>query len=311
MASAPIHIIRLSNDNMKDAHLLYKEVLRGELSFESFSKKYDTVYTGVNHCAHIAYAGNKPIGFYGIVPSYFLHKGKKYLGAEACDFATVKEFRGQAINAKIATQCYEVLKEYDCHFVFGLHSFASYTASKKMHWIEVKRKLFLFRFAVNTFPFVQYMHKLNVFGNADARFKTVFAQYIIERNSFTNLLNSDDGVSALYDEGFLQYKTFSPNYVIEILGVKFWVKMRSFLEIGAVYYKREEDFHNALKHLIQLAKKIYVKEIIINASEGTSLYSALIKLTTPQPSWPAGYLNFRNEMDAAELVFNSADFDTY
>lgn len=311
MEAKEIDIVPLDKLNIKDAYKLYNSGLNGSLTFLQFELKYNNGAFGIPECSHLAYFNNKAIGFYGIIPAMVVKDDKKFLAAQACEFITLKEFRKQKVHYQLGKKCYERLIEHDCKFVFGFHSKASFNASKKLAWKTVNKNLFRFHLPLNNYPLMNIVHKLKSKRRKESLFKKLINHQNIAENKIENILSKESGVSIIYDKTYISYKTFSPNYIVEFNNVKFWLKLRGYLEIGAIYYDDTADLQEAINELVSVMRKLPIKEIIITAPYNTQLYHALALKYSPLPSFVIGYLDFAIDYSGVDFLCNSADLDTF
>ncbi len=311
MIAADIKIQTLTTENIRDAFFLYKKVMKGSFTYRQFFQKYQTDYAGLPQCSQLAYFNGKPIAFYGAIPCFVKAAGNRLLATQVCDSFTLKEYRKQKINYKLAERCYELLRSYHCSFLFGFQNLASYSAAKKHDWHVANKILFRFHIAIHRTFVSRWIGKLMIKFGYRKKFERVFATMICNERDFHNILDNENGITVDYESGFLQYKTFTPNYFILIGDVKFWVNLKSYFEIGAIDYQDKETLHAALQKLIGLLNSLYISQIILNAPYNSRLYRDLCNWYEPHPSWIIGYLNFDGKVDGAEILVNPADFDTY
>ena len=87
---------RLSDNNLKDLVLLFKNAFNKDFSIEFIKKKYATEGYGLKYVGFIAYAtDNTPAAYYGIFPTKVRYNNKEYLCAQSGDTMTHSDHRGK------------------------------------------------------------------------------------------------------------------------------------------------------------------------------------------------------------------------
>tara|TARA_R110000796_G_scaffold252640_2_gene389796 strand:+ start:44588 stop:45511 length:924 start_codon:yes stop_codon:yes gene_type:complete len=301
---------RLSDNRIADVQYLFKEVFKKNVSSEYLLKKYATDYVGVKHMCFLAYHDSMPVAFYGAIPQLFNYDQQLFKVAHACDSITLPSHHRKGLHTNLAIRSYELMRENNIKFVYAMHSENTMRATKKLGW-KVGESMIRYHIKILTVPIAKVTSRLGFLDSAYQRkVKRILSRFEIQA-SLLNPLHNENWLCHAYSSSFFDYKNFSPNYLIEIKGVKMWLKVQSIIHVGAFHAESTLDLKVALKDLVQVGKKIGANEIQFHVSENTAQNSQLNQLHSGLNSWTVGYLDLGSSMPLDKLKLNYGDHDTF
>lgn len=305
-------IKRISNDSLKDISFLYGEVSNLHFPIEFFEKKFSTQHTGKRDIGFIAYDNeNKPAAYYGVFPCIIEYDKIRLVAAQSGDTMTHPKHQGKGLFTRLAKMTYELAEKEGIKFIFGFPNKNSYPGFiRKLGWIH-KENMRTYIFNINTLPIIKAAKKFNL--NVFYRFYSmvIFNKYISKSTSFNNsVINSDNG-GVLHDDPFFNYKTYSENFIIELEGVKMWIKLDGKLWIGDVERTSIEKFNKALRRLRKLCFLAGCTQILWNLSPNSYWDILLSKEHSYKEGLPIGFMDFESKINFEKIKFTGGDFDTF
>jgi hypothetical protein len=304
-------IHRLSIDNLNDVAKLHTAVY-GKIPPFDFFLKYDTAFTGVEHIGFIAYDKDMPIAFYGVIPCFMKIGGKIILAAQSADTMTRAGYRKKGLFAELATKTYELCQNQGIHLVFGFpnqNSLPGFINTLKWH---MKDTMDCFIIPVNTIPLEKLSFRFPSLKNLYARYKQwVLKGHVLNRKGVSSsvIANKFDGV--FRDDDYLQYKTYTATQVINIKGVKVWVKMNNGIMIGDMTGITAANFERTMKKLIKLTRMLGVRQLQFHASPGTELHTLFVGRYWAIPSFPVIFKSIGETISPNKIKFTFADIDIF
>lgn len=301
---------RLSEENLADFQFLYQTVFKQKITLSTLRSKYNTSYTGVKHLFYLAYHQGKPVAVYGAVPQQFEYNENLILGVHTCDSITLPEFQRKGLHKVLALKSYELMKAEGVKFVYAFHSENTFHSCKKLDW-KVHSTMKGFWVRTENLPVAKALRKVGLTNRIlDSRIERIFKPYECEPTRFVNS-NSGNGICVHYSEAFFNYKNFTNNLIIELEGVKFWVKISSGIMVGDVNFDNEAALLAAIEKLTELTSKLGFNEILFQTMVGTKLEQTLSNHFSGFESWKVGYLLFDSELPILILKSNFGDLDTF
>lgn len=305
---------RLTDTNLKDLLFLYKTAFNENESLGFLQKKYDTAYTGVKHVGYIAYSkqDNSPAAYYGVFPVKLIFEKKSLLAAQSGDTMTHPDHRGKGLFVTLAKMTYELAQQLGVEFVFGFPNDNSYPGFvKKLNWdhysnvnhYKIKASAIPLDKLVKKFSFLKPIHKLLLAGKSSVASELQF------ENSL-GLQNSQYGMVS-HDSHFFKYKTYYPSFVIELAGVKCWVKIDGRLWVGDIEFCDEQKFDQVIEALISYAKKKFCASVQFSFFEGSSYDLWMKKKYASHSTIAVGAVNLSMKYDPTRFAYQAGDFDTY
>lgn len=301
---------RLSDGNLKDVQFLFETVFKQSITLDQLEKKYDTTYTGIKHIAFLAYEKDMPVAFYGALPQSFSNGSEYFVGVHTCDSITLPEYQRRGLHQSLAIKSYDLMKSLGVKFVYAFHSENTFHSCKKLDW-KVLHTMKGFWIKTDNFPTTKVLRKVQPLSSwIEKRAQKILAPHVCPVSKFSNS-NTMNGIYVHYSEAFFEYKCFSLNEVIELEGVKFWVKLSSGIMIGDINFKTEAQLMLGLDRLKKLCVKLGYNEILFQTTVGTEIEKVLSKHFTGFESWKLGYLLFDEELEIDSFRSNFGDLDTF
>ena len=304
---------RLEDKRIPHVKYLFKEVFNKKVTQNYLWAKYDTSYLGAKHLCYLAYHDDEPIAFYGAIPQRFRTRGQEFLAVHTCDSFTMAAYQRQGLHRDLALKSYDLMKEHGVKFVYAFHSENTFHSCKKLGWDEGKRMRGYY-LITGAFPMGQMMFKVGLQKSVIHKADRLFHRYQIEKHEFTNSQAGEEGMWHDYQRSFFMYKSYSPNYLLDFIGVKFWIKVAgAAIWVGDVSFGNREHFFQGHHALAKFGKKLGIPKILYQVRVGTPLDAAL-RTVEPDPgfeSWRVGYLAFDESLDMSQLNVNFGDLDTF
>lgn len=305
---------RLSKENISDLVEIYRDAFGKEVSLDFLNSKQDTSTFGPSYVGYIAYSEEgEAAGFYGVFPCHIIFNGKKYLAAQSGDTMTHSRHTGKGLFIALATETYNYCKSIGVHLVFGFPNKNSYPGfTKKLGWIHfddihaylVRVRCIPWIRLKNTFKLPQYLH--------DYWFRLIMSLYKKGRAFNSSCIQQNVPVID-HSEGFFKYKKYDENFVVKINGLNVWLKHDDmFLYVGDIEHCSEIEFTSLLKMLKFLAFITGLPHLRYHGSTNAWASKMFAKYGHKlDVTYPAGGVNFRNEIPLDKMQFTLADFDTF
>lgn len=305
---------RLTDETLKDLLFLYKTAFNETERLSFLQKKYNTDYAGIRNIGFIAYDANNhsPAAYYGVFPVILEYKQQHVIAAQSGDTMTHPDHRGKGLFITLAKMTYDLAKEMGVEFVFGFPNANSYPGFvKKLNWqhysnvnhYKIKASVIPFDKLVKKFSFLKPLHQVLLPKTEPITPSQQFQNSILLQNP------SQGGVS--HHSTFFAYKTYYPSFVINICGVKCWVKIDGRLWVGDIEFCTEKKFNEVVDALIVYAKKKLCATVQFSFFEG-SLYDQWMATRSSVDSTIAvGALNLSMKYDPAQFAYQAGDFDTF
>jgi hypothetical protein len=303
---------RLSDANLKDLLFLYKHAFNENESLDFLKKKYNTSFFGLKNLGFIAYSSsNEPAAYYGAFPVKAQFDGKEILLAQSGDTMTHLDHRGKGLFITLAKMTYDLAKQSGVEFIFGFPNDNSYPGFvKKLDWVH-KANIHNYKIKTGAFPLEKVAKK---FKATSGSYSSLFLNKIKDTGSFfKNSLSSQLKThgNVLHDKNYRNYKTYYPSSIVDINGIKCWIKVDGRMWIGDIEFCEEDKFHETINGLISLSKKISCSTIQFSVFEN-SLYDKWLKEKYQIHSKNAvGYLDLSGNFKPEQFAYQASDFDTF
>ncbi len=305
--------VRLDDDNLKDLLFLYKHAFNEVTDLSFLQKKYDTTFTGIKHVGFIAYhsSTNEPAAYYGVFPLKLEIGGKILIAAQSGDTMTHPTHRGKGLFIKLATETYALAKNLGIEFIFGFPNSNSYPGFiNKLNWkhysninhYKLKGSGIPLDKIVKKIPAFSFLHNL-----------VLPKRSLSQKDQFSNSLKlqSTSSGNVFHNTEFFQYKSYYPSFIIELEGVKCWVKIDGRMWIGDIDYCDEKKFNDVVNALIAFAKKKFCSSIVFSVLENSSYDLRLKNLAQPNSSIAVGCLDLSGQYKPENFAYQAGDFDTF
>jgi hypothetical protein len=305
---------RLSDSNLKDLLFLYHHAFNENESLNFLKKKYDTSVFGLKHVGFIAYsAANEPAAYYGVFPMKAQFSGREILVAQSGDTMTHPNHRGKGLFITLAKMSYELAKNSGVEFIFGFPNDNSYPGFvKKLGWTHYGN-INNYRIKTGSVPLDKFAKKFKFLSGTYSSFFLNKFSKINSDKPFENSLGKQlPGFGHIpHDLHFYNYKTYYLSYIIEIKGVKCWIKVDGRLWVGDIEYCERSKFLEVVNVLGSLCKNISCSTLQFSVYENSS-YDLWLKEKYPIHSKNAvGCLDLTNNYDPKSFAYQAVDFDTF
>lgn len=306
---------RLSDNNLKDLIFLYLHSFNEKTTIGFLQKKYATESFGIKHIGYIAYSAttNEPAAYYGVFPVKVKYKNTEYLAAQSGDTMTHPNHRGKGLFITLAKMTYDLAKDYGVEFIFGFPNENSYPGFvKKLDWHHYGN-VCNYKLKTDSLPFEKLAKKYNFIGSFYQSYIAKKLKSIISNEAFENSLSlqSDDYGYVIHNYAYKNYKSYYQSYIINLNGVKCWIKMDGRLWVGDIEFCNEKTFKETISELIALAKKLRCSAIHFSVFENSVYDKYLSEYTKPYYKNSVGCLNLQNNIKGEWFAYQSADFDTF
>jgi GNAT superfamily N-acetyltransferase len=293
-------IERLSKNNLTDLTKLFSEVYNK--TSVGLVKKYDTAFAGIEYVGFIAYDKNaQPVAYYGVMPCFIEYGGEKILSAQSGDTMTHPLHRNRGLFAFLSNMTFDLCKKLGIRIVFGFPNQNSYpTMIKRLGWIETE-KLNRFRLPLDNFL-------RGLFNSSTIQQKTLSA-FLSEKKGLSNSVIGEGWGGVYRDKDYINYKSFSKTYVLNLSGAEIWVKIGHDIVIGDI--KLSGNGEQFFKELKFVAKKLGVKGITFQASPGCSAHDLFAQQYQAIPSFPVLFKDFGSGIPLEKIKFTFSDIDTF
>lgn len=305
---------RLTDANLKDLLFLYKEAFNEIESLSFLQKKYNTDFAGVKNIGFIAYEAinHSPVAYYGVFPVLLEFKQQQIIAAQSGDTMTHPNHRGKGLFITLAKMTYDLAKEVGIELVFGFPNANSYPGFvKKLSWqhysnvnhYKLKASVIPFDKLVKRFSFLKPMQQILLPSSLPISPSEQFPNSIMLQNPLQG------GVS--HHLAFFAYKTYYPSFVINICGVKCWVKIDGRLWVGDIEFCKEEKFNEVVDALVVYAKKKLCATVQFSFFEGSLYDQWMAKRSMVDSTIAVGALNLSMKFDPTQFAYQASDFDTF
>jgi GNAT superfamily N-acetyltransferase len=311
MSDSTYPIQRLSIHNLGDVAKLHAAVYEKRPPFDFFLK-YDTAFTGAEHIGFMAYDKGIPIAYYGVIPCFMRIKGKATLVAQSTDTMTHPGYRHQGLFAQLARLTYELCEKEGIQLIFGFPNQNSLPGFiNSLNW-QVKETMDCFIIPVDALPLEMFSLRVPLFAKPYAYYaKWVLKKYAVNQKGTVNSVLGDCFDGIVRDDNFLNYKTYSTTQVINILGVKVWIKLNNGMLIGDMAGMSKVRFNYTMRELVKIARRLGVQQLQFHASPGTDLHALFSTCYWPIPSFQVIFKCIAGTMPKNSIKFTLADIDIF
>ncbi len=297
-------IKRFSENDIGHLEQLYEVVYKKKRPPQYFLKKHNSAYTGTSHIGYIAYKGELPIAFYGVIPCFIQYEGKKILAAQSADTMTHPEYRYKNLFFDLSNMCFDLCKQNGITIVFGFPNQNSYHGAIKLGW-QMTEIMDCFKVPVHINLFEKILSRIDK-KEPDAALK----KYDVNEQGIENSVIKDGFSGVLRDENYLQYKTYSKTNVLKVADSKIWISTKNGLSIGDIDTKGN-DFDTLINTIKKLAAKFGTGVVYFHACKETSLHKLFEGKFHSIPSFPVLFQNFNENIDIKKIKFTFADIDVF
>lgn len=306
--------VRFDEDKIEDLILIFRSAAKTEVTREFIKKKFNTAVFGLNSIGFIAYHNEtqKPAAFYGVFPCLVMYKNKTILAAQSGDTMTHVDHQGKGLFVALAKMTYEVAKKEGVKFIFGFPNENSYPGfSKKLNWV-FKEKMKKYKIGVFTIPISFIAYRIPIFLSLYKKYvHFILSLYKLKDNSFNNSVITEDFGGLYRDEAFMNYKTYSENYLIKVSGYKIWLIPGQTVLVGDIEIRDNNNSDKAIRKLKTLAFFLGIYRIDFEVSPNSAWDNILSGKYKYIESYPCGYLNLSTDIDMDKIKYTYCDYDVF
>jgi hypothetical protein len=311
MVNTDYNFQALSEENMHWLIPLYKKVFNKNYQHKQIHAKFTTNYTGLAAQGHFAILNEEVVAFHGAIPVVMQYKDQTELAAQYGDAMTLKGHTGKGLFTKLGILTDELLKQKGVRFVWGFpNQNSEYGYVNKLNW-KGNNRMQAFIIPLSKVSEEVLRRKANIgVESFQEKIKRIIEPIRIEKVNLQSV-NTDQYPSVQHSTNFFEYKSFSPNYMIDLAGCKVWIKTEGGLLVGDVEQKSEEQFTELIQHLVQLGKKLGLHQLVFQFSPNSTHCQWMKKHYKAVDSWLIGYKNFNSDFPLEELQLTYGDLDTF
>jgi hypothetical protein len=305
---------RISESNVTDLLLIYKDAFGIDLNLDVLKKKQNTHKFGDSYVGFIAYdLDNIPAAFYGVYPCQIEYQGKLFLAAQSGDTMTHSQHTGKGLFTQLALKTFNYCQENSFHLVFGFPNENSFPGFiKKLGWTHFD-DITPYLIRVKCIPWIRLKNTFRLPQSIHDRWCRFQLKKLVKGKPFKSSCLSTEIAVIDHSKDFFSYKNYADNYLIKLNGINIWVKFDdTFLFIGDIEKCSEADFQKTMQVLKKIAFKMGLPHIRFHASSNTWTERLFKKYGVPmEVNYPVGGINFTNEIPLENLKFTGADNDTF
>ncbi len=305
---------KLSKHNLHHLRTIYKDAFGKDVSIEYLDKKQNTTLFGLGYVGYLAFSSeNEPAAFYGVFPCYAEYQNKRFLVAQSGDTMTHSKHTGKGLFTALAKETYNYCKSNGVHLVFGFPNKNSYPGfTRKLDWIHFD-DIVAYEIRVKCLPWVRIKSSFKLPQNIhDWWCSKVFA-LAKEGQYFENSCKHDETPTIEHNASFFNYKSYEKNYLINVAGVNVWLKTdEMFLYIGDIERCSAEKLMEVIGRLKTIAMWMGLPHLRFHGSGESWLIKNISKHANKMSvEYPAGGVNFSQQLPLEKMKFTMADNDTF
>lgn len=303
-------IVRLNKEKISDLEKLHEAVYNKKPAPDYFSKKYDTAYTGAVYIGYIAYSNDIAIAYYGVLPCFIEHNGQLTLAAQSADTMTHPGYRFKGMFVTLSNKCFELCKQTGIKFLFGFPNQNSHHGAVKLGW-KITETMDLFVIKASGFPLKKFASKTAFTKSLYNKYvKLVLKKYILPDKGVNSSILKDGYAGVYRDSNYLQYKSYSPGFVIQLGNATAWIKITGNLVIGDIDCG-DTKFDELLLSIKRIAKRLGISQVQFHTCRSTTLHQLFSFKYKAVPSFPVLFQDFGTDVPLQQIKFTFADIDIF
>lgn len=252
------------------------------------------------------------VGHYGATLHRFHAEGRLVLVGQGCDVMALPGRRYKGVFDVLSRTTDRRLADAGAEFCIGFANAASRAALvKRLGWRE-PHTLRGFAIPVLALPLeaIARHARLNRMWLAWARL--CLARYAAADPWLPGSVPDHEGGGAVRDAAHYAYRQFSVNRVIEVHGVRVWVKVDRGLVIGELERVDEARVLEAVDGLRRVARLLGLRQILFHGSPGAWHTSIFERHFSGFDSWTVVSRQYSDAtIDIGRLCFTAGDVDTF
>ncbi len=291
------NIVKLNAENINGLYILFEAVYQKKCAKHYFDLKYNTSYTGAEYIGFLAFEGEIPIAYYGVVPIIVSINKQLVLAAQSCDTMTHPNHRKKGLFVTLAKQTFELAKKQGIHFVFGFPNQNSYPGFIQKLGFTHAETLNRFSFQFTNTPYKLLYRKLGLI-----HFKK-------KNDTINNSLVEEGYDGVVYSKNYINYKkSYSQNLIVQENETSFWINVSKGGWIGGLSPFKKEIVQQLIKTIQNLTN---TSSITFMVSPQNQLNAALSKLVKPEPGFAVIIKNLSGTYNTGNLKFQFTDIDIF
>ncbi|MEO0311093.1 MAG: hypothetical protein RIQ89_750 [Bacteroidota bacterium] len=304
---------RVKADNIYKLGALYKNAFNINLTQDFIERKFFCNAMGKDTFAFIAVAKDGTVAaYYNTIPYVIEYEGKKILAAQSCVAMTHTDHRGKGLFPLLGKAVHDLTRDEGAKFIFGFPNELSYHGLVRKMNFDHFDTMKSYRIKVKALPVSKVLKKLGLKDHYMRFAAKQISKRAISNVTFKNSVCEEGVYGVTRDQNFINYKAYTGCVVIEIHGVKVWLKMEHVLIIGDMERTTRENFIKVIANLKSIAAKYGIVDIVFNVSPG-SYYDLLMTELNYQfiEGLAILYWDFNSGVDFKKIKFTGADYDTF
>jgi hypothetical protein len=305
----------LSDSNIKDLQILYKDSFDEDRSIEEIKNKFNTTSVGYGYISFLAYDVNDfPSAFYAIFPTRVRYNGQIYLCGQIGDLMTHSAHRRRGLFEQLANHSHIYAKEKGFKFIFtflykGAGSYNGFV--NKLNFKD--NNLNAYHIKIPILPMYRWLYPYHMLRKI-YDFYIRLLQLLFFKHS--GIVSKDDfnRNELVKDNAFYAYKSkFSIAKNILINGVRVYCKLKhdGALAIGDMQKTDYKTFKNTLKRIKLFCFLGGIRLIHFEVSEGSYFDSLLSKDYSSYNYYQLCTLSLDDTIAIDEIEFIYGDVDTF
>ncbi|SEN40511.1 Acetyltransferase (GNAT) domain-containing protein [Mucilaginibacter gossypiicola] len=304
-------IERLTGERLADMTSLHKAVYGKTVPSDFFARKYNTAFTGAMYTGYLAYAGDVPAAFYGVIPCFIDYDGQPVLAAQSADTMTHPHHRGKGLFIKLAELTYELCYHEKILIAFGFPNQNSLPGFvNKLNW-QVSAQMECFIIPVRALPLEKLANKFPVLKGLYRFYaKNVIKKHASHQKGFTSSLIGE-GFSGLHrDSSYLGHKTYTESFTIKAGNSSVWFRIADGMVVGDIDIEAD-DLPDIIPKLKKIARQLGLRKLQFQADKRSALNAFLKRYANPIPSFPVIVKDLGARMPLDKIAFAFADIDIF
>ena len=309
---------RLSESNIEDLKILYKDAFNENRSTEYTNSKFNTQELGGKFFAFIAYdRQNFPSAFYALFPFQLVLEGKKHFGGQIADLMTHSSHRRKGLYYKLANHTHNFAKENGMEFIIGVSygmNNGTYEGLKKLNFTDPEN-FGGYHLKIKTLPVNRYSQKSSILNKIYRPYFNFIKKLFFKKVDYFKYTQKETQYGEIIkDEKYINYKYgYSTCMILEIGKVRFLCKIKpdGSLAIGDIDKNNELDIHKAIKKLKRIAFWLGIRIIQFEVSKGHLIDKVLSSKYSSVDKYRVLYYNLNENFPGDKIKYTLADIDTF
>ena len=309
--------IELLNDaNFADLLPIYNDAVGNDIDLITLQQKFNTQYTGFKNVGFIAYSPqNEPAAFYGVLPCWMEYEGEKILVAQSGNTMTHTKHRRKNLFVILAEATYSYCKTIGVQMVFGFPNEFSYPGFvKKLNWTH-QENIQAYITKTLCIPLIRLTSILKISPQKHIVWANFVFGFLPKGNSpFKSLQQQGCAHKMDRSEGFFNYKTYHPKFLVKINHKNVWFKINTmYVLIGDIEECTPTEFYAIVKKLHRYCFWAGIPHLRFHISPNSNLEKLLQPIAKKyDKSYPIGYVMLGDKnIDMQTIKFTLADYDTF